>query len=77
MQEIHDLKRQGVSIQAISQLTGHDRKTIRKYPEGGGMAVTNTQNRPRPTLQKRPLSVAGGQYQSALRIVQGLQLEKA
>ena len=31
MQEIHDLKRQGVSIQAISQLTGHDRKTIRKY----------------------------------------------
>ncbi len=31
MEEINDLKREGLSIQAISQLTGFDRKTIRKY----------------------------------------------
>jgi transposase len=35
--DIEELKRQGLSIQAISKLTGFDRKTIRKYllkPEG-------------------------------------------
>ena len=31
MEEIKELKRDGLSIQAISQLTGFDRKTIRKY----------------------------------------------
>jgi transposase len=31
VQEIEELKRQGLSIQAISQLLGFDRKTIRKY----------------------------------------------
>ena len=37
MQEIEELKRQGLKIAAISQMTGFDRKTIRKYlkePEG-------------------------------------------
>ena len=37
MQEIEELKRQGLSVQAISRLLGFDRKTIRKYllkPEG-------------------------------------------
>ena len=37
MQEIGELKRQGLSIQAISRLLGFDRKTVRKYllkPEG-------------------------------------------
>ena len=37
MQEIEELKRQGLSIQAISGLLGFDRKTIRKYllkPDG-------------------------------------------
>lgn len=37
MNDIGELKRQGLSIQAISVLTGFDRKTIRKYvlnPEG-------------------------------------------
>jgi transposase len=29
--EINELKRSGMSIQAISELTGYDRKTIRKY----------------------------------------------
>ena len=31
VQEIEELKRQGLSIKAISKLTGNDRKTIRKY----------------------------------------------
>ena len=31
MEEIHQLKREGLSIVAISSLTGYDRKTIRKY----------------------------------------------
>ena len=31
VQEINELKRDGLSIQAISELTGYDRKTIRKY----------------------------------------------
>jgi transposase len=37
VQEIEGLKRQGLSIQAISKLTGYDRKTVRKYllaPDG-------------------------------------------
>ena len=29
--EINQLKREGLSILAISELTGYDRKTIRKY----------------------------------------------
>ena len=38
VQEIEELKRQGLSIRAISRLTSYDRKTISKYlvhPEGG------------------------------------------
>jgi transposase len=31
VQEIEQLKREGLSIQAISNLTGYDRTTIRKY----------------------------------------------
>lgn len=31
MEKINELKREGLSIQAISELTGYDRKTIRKY----------------------------------------------
>ena len=31
MEEINELKREGLSIQKISALTGFDRKTIRKY----------------------------------------------
>src|ERR1700733_426018 len=37
MQEIEELKRQGLSIRAISRLTGYDRKTVSRYlihPEG-------------------------------------------
>ena len=31
VQELEELKRQGLSIRAISKLTGYDRKTVRKY----------------------------------------------
>jgi len=31
VQELNELQRQGMSIQAISKLTGWDRKTVRKY----------------------------------------------
>src|SRR6266699_4282155 len=31
MQEFMEMKREGLSVQAISQLTGYDRKTVRKY----------------------------------------------
>ena len=31
MQEIKELKTQGLSLRAISELTGYDRKTIRRY----------------------------------------------
>jgi transposase len=31
VKDIEELKRQGLSIRAISKLTGFDRKTIRKY----------------------------------------------
>jgi len=37
VQEIEELKRQGLSIRAISRLTGYDRQTISRYllhPEG-------------------------------------------
>ncbi|HVA72273.1 MAG TPA: hypothetical protein VNF02_04105 [Candidatus Limnocylindrales bacterium] len=38
MQELKELQRQGMSIQAISELTGWDRKTIRKYVQEAGVA---------------------------------------
>jgi transposase len=31
VQDIEELRRQGLSMRAIGQLTGYDRKTIRKY----------------------------------------------
>lgn len=35
VQEIKELNTQGLSLRAISKLTGHDRKTIRRYLIGG------------------------------------------
>ena len=32
--EIHALRRQGLSVTTISRLTGFDRKTVRKYRQG-------------------------------------------
>ena len=37
-QELKELQRQGMSIQAISKLTAWDRKTIRKYMQAAGLA---------------------------------------
>ena len=34
---INDLKREGMSIKAISEATGHDRKTVRRYIQAGGI----------------------------------------
>ena len=31
MEEMNEFRREGLSIRAISELTGYDRKTIRKY----------------------------------------------
>ena len=31
MQEFMEMKREGLSTRAISELTGYDRKTVRKY----------------------------------------------
>jgi hypothetical protein len=38
VQELKELQPQGMSIQAISKLTGWDRKTIREYVQGRGCA---------------------------------------
>src|SRR5271165_7314417 len=38
VQELKELQRKGMSIQAISELTGWDRKTIRKYVQAAGVA---------------------------------------
>ena len=37
VQELKELQRQDMSIQAISKPTGWDRKTIRKYVQGEGV----------------------------------------
>jgi hypothetical protein len=37
VQELKELQRQGMSIQAISELTGWDRKTIREYVQAAGV----------------------------------------
>jgi transposase len=47
VEELNALHRQGVSIQAISELTGWDRKTIRKYLQQPGR-VPEYGPRPRP-----------------------------
>ena len=37
VQELKELQRQGMSIQAISERTGWDRKTIRNYMKAAGV----------------------------------------
>jgi transposase len=46
---IHDLKSQGLSIQAIAQRVGLDRKTVRKYLHQGLSVPTYGPRQPRPT----------------------------
>ena len=47
---VHDLKRQGLSISAITRRTGLDRKTVRKYLERGLEAPRYSPRTPRVLL---------------------------
>ncbi len=49
VQNIEELKRQGLSIKAISKLTGWDRKTIRKYLIKPKAAPVYGPREPRPS----------------------------
>jgi len=49
VQEIEELKRQGLSIKAISNLTGCDRKTVRKYLAGPEAVPVYGPRPPRPS----------------------------
>jgi transposase len=49
VQEIEELKRQGISIKTISKLTGCDRKTIRKYLAQPEVAPVYGPREPRPS----------------------------
>src|SRR5499425_1713826 len=49
VQELKELQRQGMSIQAISKLTGWDRKTIRKYMQAAGVAPEYGPRSPQPS----------------------------
>jgi transposase len=68
VQEMEGLKRQGLSIQAISELTGYDRKTVRKYlivPDG-----IPVYQRPEPQSSK--LDAFKPYLQERLRLVFGM-----
>ena len=47
---ILELHRQGLSVSAIAERTGHDRKTVRKYIEQGLVVPKYKPRGPRPTL---------------------------
>ena len=47
---ILDLHKQGLSVSAIAQRTGLDRKTVRKYIERGAVAPQYSPRPPRPTV---------------------------
>lgn len=47
---IHDLHRQGLSIQAIARHTGRDRKTVRKYLKSGMEPPVYGPRQPRPSI---------------------------
>ena len=50
MSEINELKQLGMSLQAIATLTGHDRKTIRKYlTQAPGTIPSYSPREPRPS----------------------------
>ena len=44
---IHDLKKQGLSVSAIARKVGCDRKTVRKYLDGGLEAPVYGPRQPR------------------------------
>ena len=45
---IHDLHRQGLTIQEIARRTGRDRKTVRKYLGAGMETPVYGPRKPRP-----------------------------
>ena len=47
---IHDLHRQGLTIQEIARRTGRDRKTVRKYLEAGMETPVYGPRQPRPSI---------------------------
>ena len=47
---IHDLHRQGLTIQEIARRTGRDRKTVRKYLEAGIETPVYGPRQPRPSI---------------------------
>ena len=47
---ILELHRQGLSVSAISERTGHDRKTVRKYIRQGLVAPKYKPRAPRTTV---------------------------
>lgn len=49
---ILELHRQGLSVSAIAERTGHDRKTVRKYIRQGLVAPEYKPRAPRPTVVK-------------------------
>lgn len=57
MQELTELQRQGMSIQAISALTVWDRKTIRKYIRAAGVIVPEYKARPPRPSKLDPLKL--------------------
>ena len=48
VQEIKELRAQGLSLRVISDLTGYDRKTIRRYLIGGNEAPVYGPRPPSP-----------------------------
>jgi transposase len=79
VQELKELQRQGISIQAISELTGWDRKTIRKYVQAAGVVPeygphfpalrlwsrSDVASGPEDWLQRRNPSLQSHQFSSA------------
>ena len=53
MQQIEELVRQGVSQAKISELTGCDRKTVRKYLKQGDPTPQYGPRKPRPSKLDR------------------------
>jgi transposase len=53
VEEIQELKRQGVSVAAIGRLTGRDRKTVRKYLSEAAARPAYGPREPRPSKLDR------------------------
>lgn len=61
---IHDLHRQGLSIQEIARRTGRDRKTVRKYLKAGMEPPASGPRDPRPSILDPYKSYIGGRLEA-------------